>query len=144
MPARTIDRVHGIVNGTTNYILTEMARTAADYARGARGRQALGYAETTRPTDVSGARCGGQDGDPGALAFGVPVTLDQVDTRASTSSPRRHRVRREFGLSLKLIGTAERIDGELSVPRDPVFLHADHPLASVDGSYNAVDDRVAA
>jgi homoserine dehydrogenase len=134
-----VDRVHGIVNGTTNYVLTEMARSGATYQQALSQAQRLGYAEADPAEDVDGRDAAAKMAILARLAFGTPVRLDQVRYEGIEQlTPDDIAYARELGLSLKLLGTAERVDGGLSVRVHPVFLYAGHPLASVVGPFNAV------
>jgi homoserine dehydrogenase len=134
-----VERVHGIVNGTTNYILTEMARTGASYDDALAQAQRLGYAEADPSEDVDGRDAAAKMAILARLAFGTPVHLDQVPYEGIEHiAPADLEYAQEFGLGLKLLGTAERVDGGLSVRVHPAFLYAGHPLASVTGPYNAV------
>jgi homoserine dehydrogenase len=134
-----VERVHGIVNGTTNYILTEMARTGAPYEEALAQAQRLGYAEPDPSEDVDGRDAAAKMAILARLAFGTPVHLDQVPYEGIEHiAPDDLEYAREFGLGLKLLGTAERVDGGLSVRVYPVFLYPGHPLASVTGPFNAV------
>jgi len=134
-----VERVHGIVNGTTNYILTEMARTGASYEEALAQAQRLGYAEPDPSEDVDGRDAAAKMAILARLAFGTPVHLDQVPYEGIEHiAPDDLEYAREFGLALKLLGTAERVDGGLSVRVHPVFLYPGHPLASVTGPFNAV------
>ncbi len=139
LAAAHIERVHGIVNGTTNYILSEMARTGATYESALADAQALGYAEADPTDDVTGRDAAAKMAIIARLAFDTPVTLDQVPYEGIehiTADDMEYA--RELGLGLKLIGTAERIDGGISVRVHPAFLYGGHPLASVGGPFNAV------
>jgi homoserine dehydrogenase len=134
-----IERVHGIVNGTTNFILTEMAQTGMTYADALREAQRLGYAEADPSEDVDGRDAAAKMAILARLAFDTPVHLDQVRFEGIEHiQPDDLEYARELGLVLKLIGTAERIGEELSVRVHPVFLYPRHPLASVMGPFNAV------
>jgi homoserine dehydrogenase len=134
-----IDRVHGIVNGTTNFILTEMARTGATFDEALAEAQRLGYAEADPAEDVDGRDAAAKMAILARLAFDTPVHLDQVRYEGIEQiQPDDLEYARELGLGLKLIGTAERIDGGLSVRVHPAFLYPGHPLASVNGPFNAV------
>jgi homoserine dehydrogenase len=134
-----IDRVHGIVNGTTNFILTEMARTGATFEEALADAQRLGYAEADPSEDVDGRDAAAKMAILARLAFDTPVHLDQVRYEGIEQiQPDDLEYARELGLGLKLIGTAERIDGGLSVRVHPAFLYPGHPLASVSGPFNAV------
>ncbi len=139
LAAAHVERVHGIVNGTTNFILTEMARTGASYSEALADAQRLGFAEADPSDDVDGTDAAAKMAILARLAFGGAVSLDQVTYEGIehvTADDIAYA--RELGLSLKLVGTAERVDGGLSVRVHPAFLYAGHPLASVDGSFNAV------
>lgn len=139
LAAAHVDRVSGIVNGTTNFILSEMARTGAGYDEVLAEAQRLGYAEADPTEDVNGADAAAKMAILARLAFDTPVHLDQVRYEGIehiTADDIEYA--QELGLGLKLIGTAERIDGGLSVRVHPAFLYAGHPLASVAGPFNAV------
>jgi homoserine dehydrogenase len=140
LAAADVERVHGIVNGTTNFILTEMTRTGASYAEALADAQRLGYAEADPSDDVDGRDAAAKMAILARLAFGAAVSLDQVTYEGIQHvTPADIGYARQLGLSLKLIGTAERVDGGgLSVRVHPAFLYGAHPLASVDGSFNAV------
>ncbi len=135
-----IDRVHGIVNGTTNFILSEMAR-ARDRPSRRRSPRRSGWA-TRRPTPPR-TSTGATRRRRWRSSPGWRSTLRSTSTRCSYEGieqiqPADLEYARELGLGLKLIGTAERIDGGLSVRVHPAFLYPGHPLASVSGPFNAV------
>jgi homoserine dehydrogenase len=139
LAAAHIERVHGIVNGTTNFILSEMARTGASYEEALREAQELGYAESDPSEDVSGKDAAAKMAILARLAFGAPVRLDQVPYEGiERLTVEDIEYAKELGLSLKLVGSAERIDRGVAVRVYPAFLYAEHPLASVNGSFNAV------
>jgi homoserine dehydrogenase len=134
-----IDRVHGIVNGTTNFILSEMARTGMTFADALAEAQQLGYAEADPSEDVDGRDAAAKMAILARLAFDTPVHLEQVRYEGIEQiQPDDLEYARELGLGLKLIGTAERVDDALSVRVHPAFLYPGHPLASVNGPFNAV------
>jgi homoserine dehydrogenase len=139
LAAAHIERVHGIVNGTTNFILSEMARTGASYADALRQAQELGFAEADPTEDVTGKDAAAKMAIIARLAFGADVHLDDVPYEGIdhiTADDIAYA--KDLGLSLKLLGSAERIDSGLAVRVYPAFLYAGHPLASVNGSFNAV------
>jgi homoserine dehydrogenase len=134
-----IAKVFGIVNGTTNFILTEMAASGAAYGEALARAQQLGYAEADPSDDVSGADAAAKMAILARLAFHTPVTLDEVAYEGiETIQPDDLAYAKELGLSLKLLGVAERRDGGLSVRAFPCFLYGGHPLAPVEGPFNAV------
>src|ERR671914_119203 len=112
LAAAHIERLHGIVNGTTNFILTRMAETGAAYADALAEAQELGYAEADPTEDVNGKDAAAKMAILARLAFDTPVHLDDVTYEGIehlTADDMEYA--RELGLGLKLIGTAERIDG---------------------------------
>ena len=139
LAAAHVDRIHGIVNGTTNFILTQMATTGASYATALAEAQRLGYAEADPSDDVNGKDAAAKMAILARLAFDTPVHLDDVRFEGIEHLTQEDiAYARDLGLSLKLIGTAERVDDGLSISVHPAFLYAGHPLASVNGSFNAV------
>jgi homoserine dehydrogenase len=139
LAATEITKVFGIVNGTTNFILTEMASTGAEYADALRRAQELGYAEADPTDDVEGADAAAKMAILARLAFGTPVGLADVAYQGITEiKPEDISYAKELGLSLKLLGVAERRDGGISVRVFPCFLYSGHPLAPVEGPFNAV------
>jgi homoserine dehydrogenase len=139
LAAAHVERVHGIVNGTTNFILTEMARTGATYEDALRQAQELGYAEADPTDDVTGRDAAAKMAILARLAFNASLTIDEVPHEGiERITPDDIEYARELGLSLKLVGTAERLDDGISVRVHPAFLYGAHPLAAVNGSFNAV------
>jgi homoserine dehydrogenase len=138
LSATPIERIHGIVNGTTNFILTEMAR-GSSYAEALAEAQRVGYAEADPSDDVSGRDAAAKMAILARLAFGSPVHLDDVHYEGIEHLHGDDlEYARELGLGLKLVGTAERCRGGLSVHVYPTFLYSGHPLAAVSGPFNAV------
>jgi len=138
LSATPIERIHGIVNGTTNFILTEMTR-GCTYAEALAEAQRVGYAEADPSDDVSGRDAAAKMAILARLAFGSPVHLDDVPYEGIEHLHGDDlEYARELGLGLKLVGTAERRQGGLSVHVHPTFLYSGHPLASISGPFNAV------
>ena len=135
-----IEKVFGIVNGTTNYILTEMARGGLSYEEALKQAQDLGYAEADPTDDVGGADAAAKMAILARLAFGAPVGLADVPFEGIEAiKPDDLAYAKELGLSLKLLGVAERVgDGEISVRVFPCFLYPGHPLSPIEGPFNAV------
>ncbi len=139
LAATEIEKVFGIVNGTTNYILTEMANTGASYEDALGRAQELGYAEADPSDDVGGADAAAKMAILARLAFHTPVAFEEVGYEGITEiRPDDLAYAKELGLSLKLLGVAERRDGGISVRVFPCFLYRGHPLAPVEGPFNAV------
>src|SRR5438445_2560495 len=138
LSATPIERIHGIVNGTTNYILTETSK-GSSYAEALAEAQRIGYAEADPSDDVSGRDAAAKMAILARLAFGSPVHLNDVVYQGIEHlQPDDLEYARELGLGLKLVGTAERVDGGVSVRVYPTLLYGGHPLASVAGPFNAV------
>jgi homoserine dehydrogenase len=135
-----IEKVFGIVNGTTNYILTEMARSGLTYEEALTQAQRLGYAEADPTDDVGGADAAAKMAILARLAFGAPVKLDDVPFEGIEQiKPDDLAYAKELGLSLKLLGVAERVgDDAISVRVFPCFLYPGHPLSPIEGPFNAV------
>src|SRR5215207_2632910 len=145
LAAAHVERIHGIVNGTTNYILSEMARSGISYEQALLQAQELGYAEADPTDDVTGRDAAAKMAILARLAFSTPVHLDQVTYEGIqhiTADDMAYAD--ELGLGLKLIGTAERVDGGISVRVHPAFLYGQHPLATVTGPFNAVSVKADA
>ncbi len=134
-----ISKVFGIVNGTTNFILSEMAASGAGYDEVLARAQRLGYAEADPSDDVSGADAAAKMAILARLAFHTPVDLTEVPYEGIEAiQPDDLAYAKELGLSLKLLGVAERRDGGISVRVFPCFLYPGHPLAPIEGPFNAV------
>jgi homoserine dehydrogenase len=139
LAATEITKVFGIVNGTTNFILSEMTATGAGYADALARAQELGYAEADPTDDVGGADAAAKMAILARLAFHTPVGLADVSYEGITEiQPDDIAYAKDLGLSLKLLGVAERVEGGISVRVFPCFLYSGHPLAPISGPFNAV------
>jgi homoserine dehydrogenase len=131
--------VYGIVNGTTNYILTRMYNDEGDYAEILAKAQELGYAEADPTADVGGADAAAKMAILGSIAFHSRVTLADVAFEGIQSITLDDvRYAKDLGFVVKLIGAARLIDERVSVRVFPALLPVEHPLASISGSHNAV------
>ena len=134
-----VKRVVGILNGTTNYILTRMTEEGADYAEVLAEAQALGYAEADPTADVGGHDAAAKCAILASLAFDTAVHADDVFTQGiETVNATDIRVADRLGYVIKLLGIASEVDGRVGVRVHPAFLPKDHPLASVRGAFNAI------
>jgi homoserine dehydrogenase len=136
-----VRRILGIVNGTTNYILTRMTESGASYADALAEAQALGYAEADPTADVEGHDAGAKIAILASIAFGVQVTTTDVDLQGIsgvTADDIAFASRK--GFVIKLLAVAERHgDAEaIEVGVHPTFVPTTHPLANVRESFNAV------
>ena len=137
----TVRRVLGIVNGTTNFILTRMEEDGADYAMALAEAQALGYAEADPTADVEGHDAAAKAAILAELAFHTRVTAADVSCEGITAvTPEDIAAAREMGFSIKLLAVAESTeDGTGVIVRvHPAMVPRDHPLASVRDAFNAV------
>ena len=137
--ANHIEHIMGIVNGTTNYILTRMAAEGADYDTVLKDAQRLGLAEPNPAADVEGMDAAYKLSIMGSLAFHSRIYVEQVYREGITKvSPEDIAFGREMGYVLKLLAIGKQSDGKIEARVHPAFLPEDHPLARVDGSLNAV------
>jgi homoserine dehydrogenase len=134
-----IRRVMGIVNGTTNYILTRMTEEGTSYAEALAEAQGLGFAERDPTADVEGYDASAKAAILATIAFGAEVVSGDV-YREGISGITAHdiSVAHRLGYIVKLLAIAEEVDGGVAVRVHPAMLHHDHPLAAVRGSFNAV------
>jgi homoserine dehydrogenase len=136
--AENVNRILGIVNGTTNFVLSRLER-GGTYAEALSDAQSLGFAEADPTDDVSGADAAAKMAILATVAFGSRVLLDDVQCRGiETIEPAHVAAAAGFGMAVKLIGIATLADGAVDVRVQPAFVERAHPLAGVDGSANAV------
>ncbi len=134
-----IDRVLGIVNGTTNYILTRMSEEGTSYKTALAEAQELGYAEADPSADVSGADAAAKAAILASLAFGTWVSVETVYTEGiERVDPIDVRIAGELGYTVKLLAVAENTAKGVSVRVHPTFLPNDHPMAVIRGATNAI------
>jgi homoserine dehydrogenase len=140
----TVLRVAGIVNGTTNYILSEMDSTGADYASALADASALGYAEADPTADVEGYDAAAKAAILASIAFHTRVTADDVYREGINKvSASDFASARALGCTIKLLAICERLttdEGQQRVSARvyPALVPLDHPLAAVNGAFNAV------
>lgn len=137
-----IQAVTGIINGTTNYILTRMRDEGADFAEVLADAQKLGYAEADPTADVEGLDAGDKIAILASLAFGGRIKLEDVYCEGITKVGAADIAYAEkLGFVIKLLAIAKRLDPGselLSVRVNPTFVPKSHPLASINGVYNAI------
>lgn len=134
-----IQQVMGIVNGTTNYILTKMDQEGQSYEDALQKAQELGFAEADPTADVEGLDAARKMVILARLCFFTNVELDDVEVEGiSNISLTDIDYGNKLDLAMKLIGFANRQDGEIDVSVEPTFLSNSHPLTSVNDEYNAV------
>jgi homoserine dehydrogenase len=134
-----VHRIDGIVNGTTNFILTRMVSAGDTYAAALHEAQELGYAEADPTEDVTGADAAAKIAILASIAFHTRVRTDEVDHVGIDGLDLvdvRHAS--ELGYQVKLIASAMQVGEAVCARVHPCLLAADHPLASVQGAFNAV------
>lgn len=145
LAATRIDRMLGILNGTTNYMLTSMASTGAGYDEALGEAQRLGYAEPDPTEDVDGIDAAAKLAILAGIAFGTTVKLDDVDAggiRGVRASDVAHAA--QLGACIRLVARAERVErtasdaASMALDVAPTLVPLGHPLASITGATNAV------
>jgi homoserine dehydrogenase len=131
--------VVGIVNGTTNYMLTRMNDGALEYAEALREAQERGFAEADPTADVEGHDAAAKIAILATIAFNTDVALEQVSTEGIADiCPADLDYAREMGYAIKLLALANRTEGGIDIRVHPTMLPLSHPLASVNGVFNAI------
>lgn len=137
--ANEIESVMGIVNGTTNYMLTRMAEDSMSYDEALAEAQANGYAEANPSADVDGFDAAAKIAILSSIAFNSRVVMDDVYTTGITSiTPTDLEAAREMGYAVKLLAIAHRTDAGIDVRVHPTMIPFSHQLAHVDGVFNAI------
>ena len=134
-----LSEVVGIVNGTTNFILTKMTQEGMEFAEALALATRLGYAEADPTADIQGLDAGRKMAIMASSAFNSRVTFDQVITEGITHiSSKDIRYAKELGCVIKLLGLARNTESGIEVRVQPMLVPENHPLATVNDSYNAV------
>lgn len=134
-----IEKIMGILNGTTNFILTKMAKEGASYEEVLKEAQALGYAERNPEADVEGHDAGRKIAILSSLMTGKTVKFADIHTEGITQiDSLDFQYAAKLGKSIKLLATAEDNDGELTALVAPFMIGVDHPLNGVNGVFNAI------
>ena len=139
LTSNEIDTVMGIVNGTTNYMLTRMAEDGLSYDAARAEAQAKGFAEADPTADVDGLDAAAKIAILSSIAFNSRVVMSQVPAEGIRSlAPEDIAYAREMGYTIKLLAIARRTDAGIDVRVHPTMIDSAHPLASVNGVYNAI------
>ena len=134
-----ISSVLGIVNGTTNYMLTRMLEGGIDYSTALREAQQNGFAEANPSADVDGFDAAAKIAILASIAFNSVVTINDVPTEGITKiTPADMKFATEMGYKIKLLAIANRKPAGVEVRVHPAMVPTSHPLASVDGVFNAI------
>jgi len=138
LEANRISQIIGIVNGTTNYILTKMTQEGREFAQVLQEAQQLGYAEADPSADIEGIDAANKIAILAAIAFGSHVPLELVYREGiSKITPQDISYARQMGYVIKLLAIAKQADGKAELRVHPALLPAAHPLASVNGVFKA-------
>ena len=139
LASNKIDKINGILNGTTNFILTSMRDLGKSFDEALREAQALGYAEANPAADVEGKDAARKTVILGAIATGKLVSPDAISTEGITRIELDDvNLAAELGYSIKLIGHAEDKDGKLLALVSPMAVPATNPLSRIDGVFNGI------
>ncbi len=139
LAANNLSSIVGIMNGTSNYILTRMAQEKQEFREALAQAQAAGYAEADPTFDVEGVDSAHKLAILVNLAYGTPVNFKEVYTEGITTlTPLDINYALEFGMTVKLLGIAKFRDGEVEARVHPTMISQTSTLARVDGVYNAI------
>lgn len=139
LAANKIDSIYGIINGTANYILSKMTNEGGKFEDVLRRAQEKGYAEADPTYDVEGIDTAHKLAILINLAYGTYIRLEDIYTEGISSvSQLDIKFAKEFGYRIKLLAIAKSVDGRLEARVHPTMIPAHHPLANIDGVYNAI------
>lgn len=134
-----ISEIMGIVNGTTNFILTKMTRDGMEFGDALKMAQELGYAEADPTADIEGYDAGRKIAIMASIAFNTRVTFEDVYTEGITKITAKDiKYAKDMDCDIKLLGVAKNTDTGIEVKVHPMLIPSSHPLASVNDSFNAV------
>jgi homoserine dehydrogenase len=137
--ANEFEEILGIVNGTTNYILTQMTEFGLNYADVLKVAQEKGFAEADPTADVEGIDVANKLSILISLVFGIRVSPQEIPTAGiSKISKEDIKLADQFGYKIKLLATAKKVGNQLEAHVQPAFVPKDHPLASVSNEFNAI------
>ena len=140
LTANRIQYIAGIINGTTNYILSEMRERGVDFATALAGAQALGYAEADPTFDIEGIDAAHKLTIMSAIAFGVPMQFDRAYVEGiSKLDATDIKYAEDLGYRIKLLGITRRTERGIELRVHPTLISAKRLLASVEGAMNAVE-----
>jgi homoserine dehydrogenase len=137
--ANEITDITGIINGTTNYILTQMAENNLEYKQAVKDAQALGFAEADPSSDVEGDDAAYKLSILSTIAFGQRINVRDIPKEGITKISKEDiSYAKELGYNIKLLASASRKGDEIELRVHPAFVPASHPLSTVKNEYNAV------
>ncbi len=134
-----LTEVMGIVNGTTNFILSKMSEEGMEFDEALALATELGYAEADPTADIEGYDAGRKVAIMASIAFNSRVTFDDVHTEGITNITAKDiKYAKEMGCAIKLLGVAKNTETGIEVHVNPMLIPSSHPLATVSDSFNAV------
>ncbi|MGE0467855.1 MAG: homoserine dehydrogenase [Nitrospira sp.] len=139
LAGNTIESIYGIINGTSNYILSRMTQEGHSFQEVLQDAQQAGYAEADPTFDIAGIDSAHKLAILVNLAYGTPVNFKDIYTEGITSiTPTDITYAKQFGCTIKLLGIAKLVDGEIEARVHPTMLPSTSPIAQVEGVYNAI------
>lgn len=139
LAGNNITEIMGIINGTTNFILTKMKEEGMDFKEALQLATDLGYAEADPTADIEGYDAGRKIAIMASIAFHTPVTFNDVFTEGITKiTAKDMRYAKELGCTIKLLGIAKNTENGIEVKVHPTLIPEHHPLAAVNDAFNAV------
>ncbi|MBX3318810.1 MAG: homoserine dehydrogenase [Nitrospira sp.] len=139
LAANRIESIYGIINGTSNYILSRMTHEGHSFQEVLQDAQRAGYAEADPTFDVAGIDSAHKLAILACLAYGMPVNFKEVYTEGITNiTPIDIAYAKQFGYTIKLLGIAKLMDGEIEARVHPTMLPSTSPIAQVEDVYNAI------
>lgn len=139
LTANQYEEILGIVNGTTNYILTQMTEYGLEYDAVLKVAQDKGFAEADPTADVEGLDVANKLSILIALVYGIRVAPEEIPTEGITRISKNDiKLADQFGYKIKLLATAKKIANQLECHVQPAFVPKNHPLASVSNEFNAI------
>jgi homoserine dehydrogenase len=137
--ADRIKAVYGIINGTSNYILTKMTEEHVEFSEALKEAQSLGYAEADPTLDVEGIDSAHKLAILAALSYGIPISFDRIYSEGiSRVSPQDIEFASEFGYKVKLLAIAKETDNAIELRVHPTMIPKEYLISKVDGPFNAV------
>ena len=139
LTADKILEITGILNGTTNFILTKMSKKGRNFEDVLKKAQELGYAEKDPTADIEGHDACRKIAILSSLAFGKTANFEKIHTEGITKITKRDfEYAKELDCEIKLVGTSKRLENGISAMVAPIMLKKNHPLSTVDGVFNAI------
>lgn len=133
------EQITGIINGTTNYILTQMTENGLEYEQAVKEAQRLGFAEADPSSDVDGDDAAYKIAILSSIAFNQRININDIPKEGITKISKEDIVyAKELGYNIKLLASASKTNDEIELRVHPAFIPSDHPLSTVKNEFNAV------